>query len=694
MRLGRRSALQLLLVAGCQSIQPIEAPPAPPEGAQSAIVAFAGDALDVFAVDLSGRDPLTRPFSAGADAAITLLYLPNDLASMQLSPGRIAPAAAPPARSLPPFLVGYESNRDGELVRWQAIDRLSDRLAEFRMSGFSVDACAGAGGCYLDTQSVELEDCTVPCPVLPPAPPRRAQPPRLPRLEPCPPGWTARLLESLIVCEPSDLASLCPEGSYAEGLTGNVVRVDPNVTTIQDAIASAPEGATLALAKGVHAGTVTIDRALTLVGACAAETVIDPGAGGVGLSATAPFSLAGVTIRGGAIGAQIDGAEGTIEDSVVMDSEGAGVAVSDGSAALARVLIAHTGAQGLSLERSTVTGEDLIVRDTANAGVAMSDTRAALTRLWIERGAIHGINAVSSTVSLSDLVVHTVSGSGLEATSSSVTLARASLFDLETEGMTILGRSALAADDLTIADVAQRSSSYVEGLLLGQETSGTIHRLGISGVDGQSLYAYGDVRGDLEDVTIEQDGDSPDPFGVECGFNVLGTSQVTARRVHLEQLLRQGLCANERASVTVEDVSAVEVGDHGLYVFSDASLTVRRALVDGAADGVVAFLRTHLDVEDLTVLRMHGKARYVPPTMLGYPRGRGIYNNAMATVRVSRFSVSSCNDAGLDLGSRDSAALDNGMVTNNQLGARITFEPKRLLERLRVSGNQQNFAAE
>jgi hypothetical protein len=91
---------------------------------------------------------------------------------------------------------------------------------------------------------------------------------------------------------------------------------------------------------------------------------------------------------------------------------------------------------------------------------------------------------------------------------------------------------------------------------------------------------------------------------------------------------------------------------------------------------------------------MHGEVRYVPETMLGYPRGRGIYNNAMARVRIERFHVAECEDAGLDLSARDSVSLADGVVTDNQIGARLTFEPVHLLKRVRVSGNRLDFAGE
>lgn len=648
-------------------------------------MAFEGEELDVFAMDLDGADPLTRPFSAAGDPTITLLYLPHDLESMQLRPGRIPPSAGAPERSLPPFLAGFRTIEKDAALRWEQIEHLSDRLAEFRMSGFSVEECASAGGCYLDEPHADREDCTVPCPVAAPRLPESAETPLLPVLEPCPSGWVPRQIRSLVVCEPAEIASLCPAGAYAEGLPPPVVFFDPQATSLAEVAASAPDGTTIALPKGAHFAGLVIDRELAIAGACAAETFIDAPAEQIGLDVRASLQLRGVTVRGGLTAVQVAGGTATIEDATLGETTGDVLRVVNGRASLRRVAIDGAAGSGLSMDDAVVDAEDLRIRG-GRAGIFASRSQATLERVTVESPQV-GASVRSSTVSASDLIVHGA-GLGLESIDSEVTLARASLVDLVRTGVRVLGRTNFDASDLTI------EGAGALGLELEHSSRSQIRRFLAREIDGEGLFTGGDAIATLEDVTIERDGSSPDPLGVQCGFDVHGKSRVTATRVHLERLFRQGLCVNGEGSAQVSDVTALDVGDHGLYVFQDGALMVQRALVDGAADGVVAFLSTTLVVEDLTVRGMHGIARYVPPTMLGYPRGRGIYNNALASVRVERFQVSGCADAGLDLGSRDSAALLDGWVTDNQIGARITFEPKRLLERLQVSGNRLNFAAE
>jgi hypothetical protein len=674
-----------LLLFGCHPIGSFEPPPPPPEGARAAIVAFEAEELDVFAMDLEGPDPLTRPFSAPDGATISLLYLEHDLASMQLLAGRIEPSRGAPERSLPLFLSAFRTVDEAEPLRWEPIGELSERLDAFRLAGFSVEQCAEIGGCYLDPDRSEREDCTVPCPLARPQLPAPASLPELPTFEPCPDGWTPRERDSVVTCEPSDLASLCPAGRYAEGLTGEVVYVDPAQLALRDAIAGAPAGAVLALAKGAHAGDVRIERALSIVGACAAETIIEVPTSTIGFGAFADVSISGVTIRGGQGALVVRSGRATIEDAILEASAGAAIAVTDAELSLHRTVVQQSS--GISVVRSRVSAFDLLVRD-ATTGIGMLDSSAHVERMAVERVESEALHVQTSTLALSDLAVRGSGRAGLEALHSHVTFSRGALFDLSWIAIWIRGTSTFIGSDLSL------SRGRVSGLELAQTGRTELRRFAASEIDGEGAYIGSNTTATLEDVTIERDGPTPDPTGTRCGLNIAGKSIVTADRVHLERLLRQGLCVNDDGTATVRDVTALDVGDHGLYVFQDGSLTVERALLDGAAEGVVAFLRTELSVRDLTVRGMHGRVRYVPATMLGYPRGRGLYNNAMARVTVESFEISGCADAGLDLGSRDSVTLRDGLVTDNQIGARITFEPKHLLQRLSIRENRLNFASE
>ncbi len=137
-----------------------------------------------------------------------------------------------------------------------------------------------------------------------PAPPAE---PALPQLGPCPDGWIERITEGgasycdpfpdgIVDCagatyqRPGDrgcvpIGDPCPTGDYAEDLPSDAIYVKPDApagdgswsrpfATLTAALAAAPDGATIALAKGMHPGAITIERDVTIVGACVAETTI------------------------------------------------------------------------------------------------------------------------------------------------------------------------------------------------------------------------------------------------------------------------------------------------------------------------------------------------------------------------------------------------------------------------------------
>ena len=179
-----KHSLLALVVAGCHSIQAFEPPPPPNELVKSAIVIFEAEELDVFALELGDADPLTRPFAADADAVITLMYLPDDLPSMLLSPGKIEPSKGPPERSLPASFEAYRSEMRDGLLRWSATEELSERAAAFRFAGYDVEECAEVGGCFVDAEHAVRVDCNVPCTTAQPATPMAPEPPMTPSFEP------------------------------------------------------------------------------------------------------------------------------------------------------------------------------------------------------------------------------------------------------------------------------------------------------------------------------------------------------------------------------------------------------------------------------------------------------------------------------------------------------------------------------
>jgi hypothetical protein len=472
-----------------------------------------------------------------------------------------------------------------------------------------------------------------------------------------------RTSETVVVCEPS--ASLCPAGMYREDLPVGAVRLEAG-QSLSAAIANASDGDVIALSKGTHEGAI-VDRALTIIGACASETIVQAPLDGVGLSAQASLTLEDVSVRGGLVAFEaIAGAQ-----------------------SLARVVLEQS-TYGVSMVNAGLTARDLVVRDV-EWGAVLEDVEADGERLSFERCAASAVEAYSSTVTASDVVVRDASV-GIAVDATDLTLERSAFFDLFRVAVSTFGRSRLDADDLSITRATAPGYSY--GLVLQGTTQAEVSRFAAAEIDGEGIHATNDVVATIDDVRIERDGATPSSLGTACGFNMFGKARVTTNRVHLETLHRQGICSYAESDVTVSDLTAIDVGDHAVYVFDDGTMSVTRAHLRGAADGAVAFLRTSLTMQDVMISGMHGDVRYVPTTMLGYPRGRGLYNNAMSRLNVERFTVSGCEDAGVDLGSDESALLRNGVVTGNQIGARLTFEPKILLRLVQVSDNRLDFASE
>lgn len=151
----------------------------------------------------------------------------------------------------------------------------------------------------------------VPDPPAPPAPAMPAAEVALPDLGPCAPGWRAVGADPTI-CDPwpeggrredcaageahlpggagcERIGSACPVGDWPEDLPAEgPLRVRPGAepggdgsalrpfATIADALAVATPGAVVALARGTYDETVAPSVAVTLRGACAAETILAP----------------------------------------------------------------------------------------------------------------------------------------------------------------------------------------------------------------------------------------------------------------------------------------------------------------------------------------------------------------------------------------------------------------------------------
>jgi hypothetical protein len=162
--------------------------------------------------------------------------------------------------------------------------------------------------------------------------------------------------------------------------------------TLSEAVDAAPAGATIAIGAVTLRENVFVEKPLTLVGKCPAETVLDQGApsryAALSLSATGKVEVRNLSIRNRLAGAmEIVAGELALRDVVISDNAGFGLHAAYGShASLENVLIANTKRRGpklygagLTVEiGSTVTLRDATISHTEGPGLAVTGKKSVL----------------------------------------------------------------------------------------------------------------------------------------------------------------------------------------------------------------------------------------------------------------------------------------------------------------------------
>ena len=234
------------------------------------------------------------------------------------------------------------------------------------IDGGNGDADEGAGGSDGDPAPPGPADQIRIDPPAPPAPPEFAD-------WTCPSGWSPRDVErgepwAFSICEvpsPPD----CEGAEYAVpgGLTcrtlgrdcddpisleGVVIHVDPAAAPGGDGARATPlnslsaavalplaEGATIVLAPGDHPGEITLDRPMTLQGACASGVVVGP----LTVTAAGPVVLDDLTLRAGApsLDIQAPASDVTATDLLIEGATDRAIAVvlDGGAVRLERVVV-------------------------------------------------------------------------------------------------------------------------------------------------------------------------------------------------------------------------------------------------------------------------------------------------------------------------------------------------------------------
>jgi len=490
----------------------------------------------------------------------------------------------------------------------------------------------------------------------------------------CPPGFVPSktrlaVVDGLPPCDP-DPAD-CGAGPYAPGVPiDGTVFVDASASpggdgtpgkplaTVAAALAKVPAAGVVALAAGEYVGTVTLTKAVTLRGRCAAMSRLSsPGAGGVvavkGGSAAPLCQIVGLEIGGGSpgvlvngkahvvakrlwiraastagLGVIVPGATAEVRESVIADTQGApsggnmgrGIDVSGGgTATIVDVRLSGNRDIGLLVAGAgaAVKAERLVIDDTqpqvadaihgrgleVNGGASLELARARVAR---SREVGLRVAGAGTTALVSGIVVEGTlplassksDGGGVIALKGgSLTLRGAVIRDSRAYGVTVFDNGAkvdIAGLRVVDTDIEQSSGDLGQGVRVGAKASASLVGSRISGSHLSGIAASGGGAGVALDGVVVE-GTAPIPSLQLGGHGVLVLDGAVASASHLH------LSDNHEAGLGV--------AGEGTFV-SVADLVVDRThetqAAGSAAIGVAVQAGAHLQVEGARVNRTAG----------------------------------------------------------------------------------------
>lgn len=346
------------------------------------------------------------------------------------------------------------------------------------------------------------------------------------------------------------------------------------------ALTAAPAGATIAVAAGSYSESLTVTRAVSLVGRCAAQVQLT-GSPAIFVDGASGVTLSGLTLHDSVLALRVEhAAQVTLRDAVLDHNERSAVQVLDEGT---EVLLERVVVRDTQPDATTATfgqgvaasyGAGLTLRDvqlTGNREAALfldrANTHATLLRVLIASTA-----ARASTGTL---------GWGLGAQRGASFTAREVVIDDSTTGGLVLSGAPSTA---TLTDVVVRRTHQ------GIDNAGNATALGVSLTAGATATWTG--------------GESSEGPGILVQLSGAGTSltvaDVTLRHGTDSALATAGFSAEDGAALSLSDVAVLgSAGDAAREL--GARLTVSRLYVRDTAGGGVAAQGGRAEVTGLQV---------------------------------------------------------------------------------------------
>lgn len=536
----------------------------------------------------------------------------------------------------------------------------------------------------------------------------------------------------------------CPAGDFPPGLTGTVYYVKAGASgnglspstpmgTIAAALAAAPAGSTIAVARGTYTEYVPVIRAITLQGACAQETIIAAPSrsatrGTIDVGAAATIKDLKVTGPRPGVWASFNPDFARLEGVIVEAAELAGVFVSDsgklelldvlvtgtladptdntmgrglqvrsgGQVRGARVVVEKNRDVGVTLDGAGCSAElsELIVRDTQSEtasrafGLGMEvryGARAVLARALFERNRNSALvsDKAGSRLTLTDVVLqdtlpqenNSQYGGGLEL-SAGVTADATRLFIRRNRATGIrLGGAAFTATDLAVTGTEARANDATQGLGLVMDTlaTATLTRAVFAHNRIADLFVAGQgTRLTVDDARLygARVQGSDGKWGM--GFIAIDQAALTANRLAIEHTDDLGGQVQGRSVATLTDLSIRDTGFGGPQVAGDglAVQSGAQAIITRAA--FKANRRIAVGAHTGAVVQLADLTVSDMGTDLNGLFGRGVVAQSGAIVSVLRADFARAREAALyAYGAGTRLYVDAARVTDTQ--ASITF---------------------
>lgn len=587
-------------------------------------------------------------------------------------------------------------------------------------------------------------------------------PPAPPEFTPCPAGWSAvGSGEGFEVCEPPGgdacpagterfLASAdclpvgdaCPAGEWAEPPPDAraVVYVRPGASagdgtrgapygSIDEAIRRAPARASVMLARGTYDEAFDIFGGLSVIGACAAETILAPSSGSgrpVVFAGELDSTLANVTVRPTAdlAGIQVIGGlsvrgvvvEGAVEEGVmvrlggILDAEqlvvrdvrvltplfGRGLVVTEGSATVSRAIFERCPGSGILVATDgEVRAEAVVVRDSGQEilgepqVIAQGGGILDLTASVLEQASGSGIFANedglvrADQVVIRDMRMEPGGGEGIGGVllrdRGRLEARRLFVHDVDRLGIGVVRDATAVVEDSLVARVAPLPFDGVP-VALGVLYEGpelTLRRLAIRDSERVGIQSEGGTGLVMEDVSIARTGARDESSFPPAAYAHEG-GDATLTRVSIDDARGVGILAHQLElildDVAIRDVAGFMGGRTGRGIdFVEGTGTFRRVLIERTREvGIHAFRGATVELAQVRVLDTMGRD-CEETTCPDTPGGIGIAN-ITATVDARAFEIDGARLCGVMVAAGGELDLSAGSIGGSTVGACVQVE--------------------